>query len=176
MTAKHMLGVALTMLLSLSSFSCASRVDAFNREAESAWAPLARDMGINDWNASLEVVVPETGDKADEGQIIDVLVMNRSNKSIWFPLGYGAKAFLYSREGESWAELPNAVTYVGREDTLVPRTSPSSNWAAQVSLHPTIPPVNGGAILRIIAVGRIVSQGAVTDQAVGGYADLHLSP
>jgi hypothetical protein len=155
---------------------CSPLFGSFERPADSAWQSVADGLGVQDWNGALEVALPDPVGDPRAGGALHLLVMNRSNTPIWFPLGYGTRAFRYDGDEGAWIELANEIEYLGEEDVLEPRESPSSNWAAAASIRPSVPQIKEEMILRLIAVGRVVEGGSVSAKSVGGYVDLHLPP
>jgi len=166
--------LAITLVLVLTG--CGLFTSPSAQSADSAWQSVAQGMGVQDWNESLEVSLPDPVGDPLVGETVHILIMNRSDRLIEFPLGYGAKALLYSQEEHSWIELTNEMDYVGEEDVLEPRESPASNWVAQVSVRPAVPSVKEETILRLLVIGNVVSTGPSTEERVGAYIDLNISP
>lgn len=161
------------MVVALSS--CGALQPRGSANEGPAWESFAALVPVTEWNQSIEVMIPEPPRYTFSAYVVHVLVMNRSDKDLWFPPGYGGIALVYSREEDAWSEVDNSMTYQGAGETLVPRLAPDSNWAAQVTIIPDISSASYGDILRIVVVGEVVTGDAASDKSVGAYTDIELS-
>ncbi len=145
--------------------------DAVPEEAEQAFQ---LQSPIHEKNSQLELEVVE--ERPQGSRIIDLLLMNRSDVSIAFPPGYGARIFVLDAQGNSWREIPNGATYHGHGDILEPKQSGLSNWVALVSIAPSQEQLQGASILRVTIQGKVIRNGQVTEEVIGTYATLEIDP
>ncbi|HET7010462.1 MAG TPA: hypothetical protein VFI11_06775 [Anaerolineales bacterium] len=156
--------------------SCTSFAPPSSAPSDVAWESVAKELAVQDWNQALELALPESIGDPRDGEVIHLLLMNRSSTEVWFPLGYGATAYLYDTSQKAWIELPNNIEYIGEEDVLEPRSSPTANWAAAVSIRPSVPRIREETVLRFVVIGKTVENVQALSQFVGGYVDLTLTP
>src|SRR3990172_7247951 len=173
-TARRTRPFVAAFLLLLADLGCGLARGA-GSDQEVAWQTYADQMQVRDWNRTLEVSIADAPSTAGSEGVIDLLVTNRSNEEVWFPPGYGAILLTYSEENLRWEEVKNRATYLGDGEIIEPRLSEASSWAAVTSVAPTLDTLGKPAMLRVLIVGRVVRDGAVTEEAVGGYIDVDLS-
>ncbi len=109
-----------------------------------------------------------------EGETIELILTNNTDKKISFAPGYGTRLFIYKSNQKRWVEIPNLVNYIGEGDTLEPREKENSNWIAHVTVAPSISSFEKSEILRIGIVGKLVENSNVTNYKVGTYLDISL--
>ena len=150
--------------------ACGKKELSPSEEAFAMLVPVPMDTGLR-----LKLV--EVRDASSAAPTIDLLIENHSSDRVWFLApGYGSRMFIYSEPNGEWVKVEDRIVSASEgEDILVPKGQ-GMNWAAMVSVGPSIPDTGESTTVRIVVTGEIYWDGQRTGEEVGAYTDVTLQP
>jgi hypothetical protein len=126
-----------------------------------------------DLNASLRLYL--NADMPTSGSSLNLVIENRSGRSIWFPQGFNIRVLTYEAGEHNWVELPNPVKYVAPDGlTLDPF---GGEWAYDViSIGPELPTTDEPIVIRVLVSGEFYEAGQPTGEQVGAFTAIRVEP
>jgi hypothetical protein len=154
----------LGILLLLLFTSCNGKSDNMSADLPGITIPLTE--------MNTEFVIedlPIIANSHENGKDLALVLRNRSDKTIIFPIDYGMKIFTFRHN--AWDSVSNGFLYTGGEKLLP--TSEAFPPGLMATAYPYIPGLLESTGIRIVMVGYI--EGSV-EQKVGAYIDISLLP
>jgi hypothetical protein len=125
-------------------------------------------------NTDIRVWAPEGLSLFKINEPLGLAVEVTGTEDVIFPRDYGNRMFVFS-DGE-WAEVENVPTDWGEGAFLVsPSHGDPKEWAS-TRVFPWFEEIDDPIILRVFVVGNRYRQGVSTDEKVGAFVDVELSP
>jgi hypothetical protein len=126
-----------------------------------------------DLNSSLSLYL--NADMPTSGSSLNLVIENRSGRSIWFPQGFNIRVLTYEAGEHIWIELNNRVTYGGPEGvTLEPLGSDLAY--AHVLIGPELPTTDEPIVIRVLVSGEFYEAGQPIGERVGAFTDIRVEP
>jgi hypothetical protein len=109
------------------------------------------------------------------GTVINLLVTNKSNRTIRFPADGNLQVFLYLDKNHDWVSIENDMNYHGTGAITVP-VSDIGIHDQDIFVKPIIENDGSAKRIRVVVTGIVVENDVETDRAVSAYMDLTLQP
>jgi len=159
-------GFLAALLISAVAEGC---VGSSPREVAFAEISNAKDL-----NSSIGLTPISTETATSSGLFLVLQLRNNASRSVGFPPGYGARAFIWSEASRSWDEVPNEITFPGVGYKLGPSggKEPYIGTANFVSNDPRL--IDAESV-RVLVEGSLLDERGNADGAIAAYADVLLA-
>ncbi|MFZ5909210.1 MAG: hypothetical protein ACOYYU_04270 [Chloroflexota bacterium] len=172
------LAMIATSSLTLLGYGCTHNQPSISKDLQESFQKL---IVIEDMNKSLLVSI----DASEQRYIkfdtdIRIIIENLSDKKILIPEPDGIK-LLIVRNNE-WVEVNDATEYYGNSEgpVLFPSAPLELKSRTTTWIHPYLNPefdyTKESETLRVVIIGKIISDGEKTGELVSAYADVSIEP
>lgn len=125
-------------------------------------------------NTHIRLVAPFAINSFKINDAIAISLEGISQETIFFSEGDGVKIFLEGREG--WVEVENLESFTPDFPRYLYPYKGNPTESILIGVLPVLPDPTQPANLRIFIIGNIVEDLQVTDQKVGAFIDVTLTP
>lgn len=128
-------------------------------------------------NQKLKLSVEYVSGSIAQGYVFSLHIVNISKGSVWFPGDLGIIIYQYDDMSKNWMEVNNNVTVINPMVgyTIEPKGK-KHPYYLDFYVSPDLPEGNEGKVVRVVAMGKVSRNGSSTDEVVGGWLDVALSP
>jgi hypothetical protein len=135
--------------------------------------PFSEFIQVNDLNTKLRVYAPESVNDFKITSGVTIVIDNLTNDLIkLYPPGEGIKLFVKTNNG--WREIKDLM-YTYPPSSEIGIAPPHDNLPGG-SMFSVSPDVSERTTVRIVLIGHIYQNGEPTNQKVGAYTDVTVSP
>jgi len=136
-------------------------------------------IAVDDMNKTFHLIVDKSSQENPKfGSDIQVRIENLSEQEVSFPVDLGIKLFIVRDNG--WLEIQNNNKYYSIGPALILKRQQETGHRITTGIRPVLPPDAKDArqqeILRIVAIGELISNGEKTGIPVGAYTDMFVNP
>jgi len=110
------------------------------------------------------------------GKSIDLVLETNSTNKIVFPSDYGIRIFMYDSEREEWLEIQNKAKYFPPGNRQISPKGEDNPGLITIGLAPALQPGEKPVKVRVVVIGTVYHGEQKTDQEVGAYIDVEMSP
>lgn len=132
--------------------------------------PHPEDIPAVNLNRDIQIIVPQAWNTFKLGDVIDLQIVNISNKTLVFDKNFGSRIFLV--EDGQWVEVKNTLASIGEDNILMKPPTNNQNGTNGYSVKLDASEKTGKTEVRIYIFGK----SSDTEEIVGAYTDLILKP
>ena len=160
--------VAAAATMALVAASCQTALNSTEREEQ------FQELFPMEMNTHISLTQEEAFGEARIGWSFSLLLQNETHEPIWIAWDRNPRIFLYSSDSEGWVEIADRGVRMHEGETLAAIGEGLS--AIILGVAPDLEARETPIEVRVVVVGRIISEGTPVDEEVGAYVDVVVHP